>query len=48
MMSSALWAELKQLAEQPLSLRQQFAADPKRAEKFQVIPSAFILTSPKI
>lgn len=36
MMSSALWAELKQLAQQPLSLRQQFAADPKRAEKFQV------------
>jgi len=35
-MSSAVWAELKQLASTPISLRQQFAQDPQRATRYQV------------
>jgi len=33
-MSSAVWQQLKQLAAEPLDLRQQFAADPTRAHRF--------------
>ncbi|WP_337843247.1 glucose-6-phosphate isomerase [Rheinheimera sp.] len=34
-MSSKVWASLKQQASTAISLRQEFAQDPKRAEKFQ-------------
>lgn len=33
-MSSAVWQQLKNLAAEPLNLRQQFAADPTRASRF--------------
>jgi glucose-6-phosphate isomerase len=33
-MSSAVWRELQQLAQQPLDLRQEFARDPQRAERY--------------
>ncbi|MBU2223415.1 MAG: glucose-6-phosphate isomerase, partial [Gammaproteobacteria bacterium] len=33
-MSSAVWRELAQLAQQPLNLRQEFAADPHRAQRY--------------
>ena len=33
-MSSAVWSELAALAKAPLNLRQEFAGDPQRAERF--------------
>lgn len=33
-MSSAVWPTLAELAKQPLNLRQEFAADPKRAQRY--------------
>ena len=33
-MSSAVWSELANFAKTPLNLRQEFAQDPKRSERF--------------
>ena len=33
-MSSAVWSELAALAKAPLNLRQEFAEDPQRAQRF--------------